>query len=271
MAECSKSKVTVIQLFFLSFSYVFSGLFLIREHSFLSLLLPLGSAFLFSFFGFLFLQCAPRRFTEKERFLYFLSCGKPHWTSKVLMGFLIFLSAAEMLLTWLLFAFSVHSFSSFVSFSSVAVLILLLSLFIGAHGLTALGRFSELFVFLIAPLLFRIVFRKFETVDFSAFSRDLYALLTVTPAPLFYLFSMTVSESTTMPKPIRKLFVIPILSFFGAVLAVVCAFLFLLFGAGDKSIFFLLFGWMASIIRLSLLISVCTADRSPISLHRMDR
>ena len=259
MAECSKSKVTVVQLFFLSFSYVFSGLFLIREKSFLSLLIPLGTVILFSCLGFFFLQCAPRVFAEKERFLLFLSCGKPHWVSKALLSFLILLSAVEILLTWMAFAFSVTSFSSFLSFPFSAALILLLILFVSTHGLTAIGRFSELFLFLIVPLLFRIVFRGFEAVDFGAFSSDLYVLGTVTPAPLLYLFSMTVSESTAMPKPIRRLWIIPLLSFCGAFAAVFCAFLFLLFGTEEQNVFFLLFGWMASVIRLSLLVSVCTS------------
>jgi len=263
MAECSKSKVTVVQLFFLSFSYVFSGLFLIRERSFLSFLLPLAAVLVFSLFGYFFLQCAPRTFTEKERFLCFLSCGKPHFVSRLLMTFLIFLSAAEMILTWILFAYSVHSFSSFLSFSLTAALVLLLALFIGSHGLTALGRFSELSVFLIAPLFFRTVFCDFEAVDFGAFSSDLYALLVVTPAPLFYLFSMTVPASTSMPKPIKNLSVVLICAFSGAALAVLCAFLFLLFGTGERSVFYLLFGWMASVIRLSFLLCVCTADSFP--------
>ena len=263
MAENSKSKITVVQLFFLSFSYVFSGLFLIRERSFLSLFVPLATVLLFSVFGFFFLKCAPRVFTERGRFLRFLSCGNPHWVAKLLMTFLIFLSSLEMLLTWMAFSDSVHSFSAFLSFPFTAAIVLLLALFIGAHGLTVLGRFSELFVFLIAPLLFRLVFRDFATVDFGAFSSDLYALLTVTPAPIFYLFSMTVCESTAMPKPIRRLFLFPLLSVCGALAAILCIFLFLLFGAGESSIFFLLFGWMASVIRLSLLISVCTADRFP--------
>lgn len=260
MARCCKSKVTMVQLFFLSFSYVFSGLFLIRERSFLSLLVPLGSVFLFSVFGFLFLQCAPRVFDEKGRFLQFLSCGNPHLISKFLMAFLIILSAAEMILTWMTFSRSVAEFSDFLSAPFVAISVLLLGIFIGMHGLTSLGRFSELFVFLIAVLLFRIVFFRFETVDFGAFSQNLYAFWIVTPAPLFYLFSMTVSESTAMPKPVKKLFVVPILSFCGATVAVLCAFLCLLFDMNETNIFFLLFGWMASIIRLSLLISVCIGD-----------
>ena len=259
MAECSKSKVTVVQLFFLSFSYVFSGLFLIREKSFLSILIPLGTVFLFACPGYFFLQCAPRVFAEKERFLLFLSCGKPHWVSKALMSFLILLSAVEILLTWMAFAFSVTSGSSFLAFPFSVLLILLLVLFVSAHGLTAIGRFSELFVFLIVPLLFRTVLRGFESVDFGAFSPDLYAFGTVTPAPILYLFSMTVSASTSMPKPIRRLFIIPLLSFCGALMAVFCAFLFLLFGTEEQNVFFLLFGWTASLIRLSLLVSVCTS------------
>ena len=263
MAECSKSKITVIQLFFLSFSYVFSGLFLIRERSFLSFLLPLASVLIFSLFGHCFLRCAPRTFTEKERFLRFLSCGRAHFFSRLLMTFLIFLSAAEMILSWILLSYSVYAVSAFVSFSLAAVSVLVLALFIGSHGLTVLGRFSELSVFMIVPLLFYTVFRDFETVEFGAFSRDLYALLAVTPAPVFYLFSMTVSSSTAMPKPIRNLSVISIFALCGAGLAVLCAFLFLLFGAGENNVFYLLFGWTASVIRLSLLICVCTADSLP--------
>lgn len=263
MAKCSKSKVTVVQLFFLSFSYVFSGLFLIRERSFLSLLLPLSAVLVFSLFGYFFLQCAPRVFAEKERFLRFLSCGRPHFISRALMALLIFLSALEMLLTWMMFAYSVYSFSAFLSFSLAAALVLFLALLTGSHGLAVLGRFSELSVFWIAPLFFRTIFRGFSEVDFSAFSSDLCALLTITPAPLLYLFSMTVSESTAMPKPIKNLAVIPLCSFLGAVLAALCAFLFLLFGAGERSVFYILFGWTASVIRLSLLICVCTADCFP--------
>lgn len=260
MAGCCKSKVTMVQVFFLSFSYVFSGLFLIRERSFLSLLIPLGFVFLFGVFGFLFLQCAPRAFDEKGRFLNFLSCGNPHWISKFFLAFLLILNAAEMILTWMTFARSAAEFSDFLSFPFAAAVVLLLGIFIGMHGLTALGRFSELSVFLIAGLLPRIVFFRFETVDFSSFSQNFYAFCIVTPAPLFYLFSMTVSESTAMPKPVKNLAVIPILSFFGAAFAVLCAFLCLLFDMNESNIFFLLFGWTASIIRLSLLISVCAGD-----------
>ncbi|MBR7161816.1 MAG: hypothetical protein IKD07_05320 [Clostridia bacterium] len=261
MAECSKSKVTMVQLFFLSFSYVFSGLFLIRERSFLSLLIPLGAVTVFSLFGFLFLQCAPRVFEERERFLCFLSCGRPHIFSKATMAFLILMSAAEMLLTWLLLTRSAAGFSDFLSFPFLAACILLLAVWIAGHGLTALGRFSELSVFWMAALLFRTVFFQFEVIDYGAFSQNLYAFLTVTPAPIFYLFSMTVSKSTAMPKPVKNLFVIPLISFSGAFAAVLCAFLFLLFGLKEDGIFCLLFGWTVSLIRLSLLICVCSGDR----------
>ena len=206
MAECSKSKITVVQLFFLSFSYVFSGLFLIRERSFLSFLLPPAAMLVFSLFGHCFLCYAPRTFTEKDRFLHFLSCGRAHFFSRLLMAFLVFLSATEMLLSWMLFSYSVHTVSAFLPFSLTAVSVLLLALFIAFHGLTVVGRFSELSVFMIVPLLFYTVFRNFETVEFGAFSRNLYALLAVTPAPVFYLFSMAVSSSASMPKPNLKNF-----------------------------------------------------------------
>ena len=62
--------ITVFQLFFLTFSYVFSGLFLIGERSFLSLLIPVGTALLFSAVGFFLLQNLPRLRAEKERFCF---------------------------------------------------------------------------------------------------------------------------------------------------------------------------------------------------------
>ena len=260
MTERSKSRITTVQLFFLSFAYVFSGLFLIRERSFLSLLLPLGMVLLFSCFGYLFLKRAQGDLTEKDRFLAFLSCGRPHLVSKALAVFLIFLCAAEMLLSCLLFTYSVTLFSEFLSFTFVAAAVLLFAIWIGAHGLTVLGRFSELFVFLIGVLLFRTVFLDFQTVEYGAFSKDLYALLIVTPAPLFYLFSMTALQSTAMPKPLKRLGYIPLLALAGAATAVLCAFLFMLFGMGESSVFFLLFGWTASIIRLSLLLCVCVGE-----------
>lgn len=260
MTERSKSRITTVQLFFLSFAYVFSGLFLIRERSFLSLLLPLGMVLLFSCFGYLFLKRAQGNLTEKDRFLAFLSCGRPHLVSKALAVFLIFLCAAEMLLSCLLFTYSVTVFSEFLSFTFVAAAVLLFAIWIGAHGLTVLGRFSELFVFLIGVLLFRTVFFDFQTVEYGAFSKDLYALLTVTPAPLFYLFSMTALQSTAMPKPLKRLGYIPLLALAGAATAVLCAFLFMLFGMGENSVFLLLFGWTASIIRLSLLLCVCAGE-----------
>ncbi len=48
----AKSRITLFQLFFLSFAYVFSGLFLIREGSFLSLLIPLVPALVYCAIGF---------------------------------------------------------------------------------------------------------------------------------------------------------------------------------------------------------------------------
>ena len=67
----AKSRITLFQLFFLSFAYVFSGLFLIREGSFLSLLIPLVSALVYGVIGYGFLRAAPEP-SREERWLCFL-------------------------------------------------------------------------------------------------------------------------------------------------------------------------------------------------------
>lgn len=253
----TRSRITLFQLFFLSFAYVFSGLFLIRERSFLSLLIPLVPMLVYTALGHCFLQASPSA-VGKDRWIVFLSCGKPHLFGRLFAELLAFLAAAELVLGWSAFASSVQAFSGFLPFALAAALILLLAIFFGAHGLTALGRFSELSVFLILPLLLWLVFWDFAPIDLRAVSENLYAWLTVLPSPILYLFSMTALTSTAVPKHARKI-AVPLVSFGGALTAVLCAFLFLLYGAGENDIFYLLFGWTAAITRLSLLICVCTA------------
>ena len=255
----TKSKITLFQLFFLSFAYVFSGLFLIRETSFLSLMIPLVSALIYGAIGYGFLQASPVRSGE-EGWLCFLSCGKPRLTGKMFSELFSFFAAAELILSWLSMAFSVSGFSGFLSFSLSAALILFLAIFFAAHGVTAIGRFAELTVFLIIPLLLWLVFWDFVPVNFRAFSEDLYAWLIVLPSPILYLFSVTVRTSTAVPRPARKI-AVPLVSLGGAATGVLCAFLFLLYGAGENNIFLLLFGWTAAITRLALLICACTAKR----------
>ena len=255
----AKTKITLFQLFFLSFAYVFSGLFLIRETSFLSLLIPLVSALIYGVIGYGFLRAAPAQ-SGGERWFSFLSCGKSSLTGKLFAELFSFFAAVELILSWLAFSASVSGFSNFLPFSFSAALILLLAIFFSAHGLTAVGRFAELIVFLIVPLVGWLVFWDFVPVDFRAFSENLYSWLIVLPSPILYLFSMTVLTSTAVPKPMRKI-AVPFVSLGGAAMGVLCAFLFLLYGAGENNIFLLLFGWMTAIVRLALLICTCTAKR----------
>lgn len=256
--ERKPNKITLFQLFFLSFSYVFSGFFLIRERSFLSLFLPLAAMAVFLLIGYVFLQCAPPVFCEKGRFLSFLSCGKPHFFVRFFAFLLIASAMAEMLVSLCAFSVSVARFSSFLSVGLIAAILFLMAIFFGFHGLTVIGRFSELFLFLITLLLLRIVLWDLKPISLFSFSENMYASFLVMPAPIFYLLSMTVGGSTAMPKPIVSRFVFPLVSFFGASTAVLCAVLFLLYGTGEGNLFFLFFGWMASIVRLGLLVSLAS-------------
>ncbi len=255
MMPQGRSKITLFQLFFLSFSYVFSGLFLIGARSLLPMLVPLGAVLLFSALGFVFLDRAPRTFAEKERFLSFLSFGKPHFFAKFFAVLLSLTAAAEALLSVVAFSFSVRKFSAFLPFWFIFALLFLLVLFIAWHGLTAVGRFSELTVFLVLPLLFWLVFWDFQPLDIGSFSDSFYTYFLVTPAPVLYLLSMTVCESTVMPKPIHTR-IFPLVCFFGGCAAVLCMILFRIYGASADNIFFLFFGWMASLIRVGVLLSV---------------
>jgi hypothetical protein len=257
-----RSGITLFQLFFLSFSYVFSGLFLIRETAFLSLLVPLAFALPYCVAGYFFLRLASGAPYEKERWLAFLSGGRAHTVGRLFAAFLLLIASVELIFTWLSYTVSVSAFSEFLSFSFVAVLILLLALFVGGHGLAVIGRFAELFTFLIVPPVLWLIFWDFAPLDFGAFSENLYAFLIVSPAPILYLFSETVLQSTAVPNGSNNPIKIPAVCFSGAIAAVLCAFLFLLYGADKNNIFLLLFGWMAALVRLSLLICVCTAGRS---------
>lgn len=260
----TKSRITLFQIFFLSFAYVFSGVFLIRERAFLSLLIPLALALAYCALGYSFLLCAPQGVPEHGRWLSFLSCGKPYILSRVLAAALTLLCAAELIVSWIAFSVSVRSFSNFISFSLAAAVILFLAVFFGAHGLTALGRFAELFPFLIVPLFLRLLLLDLNAVDFGAFSENYYAFFTVTPGPFLYLFAMTALRSTAMPNGVKNPIAVPVSAWLGCLAAVFCAFLFLLYGAGDGNIFRLLFGWMASLVRLALLICLCTAHREEV-------
>jgi len=252
--------ITLFQIFFLSFSYVFSGLFLIRETAFLSLLVPLAFVLLYGILGYLFLRLSP--VCREARWLSFLSGGSPHLLGRAFAVFLSLLGAAELVFSWLAFAASVCSFSEFISFSLAAATVLFLAIFVGAHGVTVIGRFTELFSFLILPLVFWLVFFDFTPVDLSAFSENMYTAFVVSPAPILYLFSMTALQSTATPNTPDKPILIPVFCFLGAMVAVLCAFLLILYGADKNNIFLLLFGWMTALARLSLLICVCTADRA---------
>lgn len=256
-----RSGITLFQLFFLSFSYVFSGLFLICETAFLSLLIPLIFVLLYCVFGYFFLRLAPTAFYERERWLAFLSGGRTHTMGKLFATFLTLIASIELIFTWLAYAVSVSSFAGFLPFSFAAALILLLAIFVGGHGVTVIGRFAELFTFQIVPLVLWFILFDLSFVDFGAFSENLYAFMIVSPAPILYLFSETVLQSTAMPNGSKNPIKIPAVCFLGAVTAVLCAFLFLLYGADKNNIFLLFFGWTASLVRLAVLICVCTADR----------
>jgi hypothetical protein len=253
-----RSRITLFQLFFLSFAYVFSGLFLLSETAVLSLLIPLISSFACCVIGFLYLRCLPTEFSEKERWISFLSCGRPYAAARVFACIFSAFGAVELILSWTAFVLRIFEFSDFLPISLVAAVSLFLAVFVGAHGLSVVGRLSELLAFLIVPLILWAVLWDFAPLDLRSFGEEPCAWIAVLPSPSFYLLSMTVLRSTAMPNAARKPIRIPLISFCGAVAAVVCAFLFLFYGAGEENIFRLFFGWMATLIRLSLLVCVCT-------------
>ena len=254
----SRSRITLFQLFFLTFAYVFSGVFLISETAVPSLLIPLISAFVYCMVGYLYLKCMPTVFSEDGRWLSFLSCGKPYAAASVFAWIFSVFGAAELILSWVAFALRIHDFADFLPISLVAAAGLLLAIFVSAHGLTVVGRLAELLAFLIVPLILWAVLWEFAALDLRTFGEEPCAWITVLPSPIFYLLSMTALQSTAMPNAASKPIRIPMISFCGAVAAVICAFLFLLYGAGEKNVFRLFFGWTATLIRLALLVCVCT-------------
>ena len=255
MIRMHTSKITLFQLFFLSFSYVFSGFFLIGERSFLSLWIPVGMVLLFSAWGYFLLKNTPRTYEGERKFVSFLSCAMPKSLAAIWGVILVLSAIAEALLSWIAFCFSVRAFASFIPFWFVFVTVGVLIFFVASHGLTAVGRLAELMAFLIVPLVFYLLLWRVSPMDITAFSSDLHILFTVTPAPILYLFSVTVSKSTAMPDE-KSLRSFPLASFLGAVVAVLCAVLFVVYGASGDHIFFLFFGWMTSVIRMGILLNI---------------
>ena len=93
-----------------------------------------------------------------------------------------------------------------------------------------------------------------------AFSSDLRVLFAVMPSPVFYLLAMTAEKSVSMPMPPKRSALSFSLIFFsGAVLAVLLTIFFLLFGAERDNLFLLFLGWMTSLVRLSVLFSLCAS------------
>lgn len=245
--------ITVFQLFFLTFSYVFSGLFLIGERSFLSLLIPVGTVLLFSAVGFFLSENLPKMGAEKERFCFSRVFDIPKAVAVPLNVALILFVTAEAIVSLIGFCLSVRSFSPWIPFWLTVAVSGAVVLFVAYHGLTAIGRLSELMAFLILPLIFYLVFRNVSPVDITAFSPDLHVFFTVTPIPFLYLFPVTALRSTAMPDPGSSR-ILPWVSVLGAVLAVICMILFLLYGASGNHIFLLFFGWMTSVIRIAMLL-----------------
>lgn len=256
MTRQKSAKITLFQLFFLSFSYVFSGLFLSGARSLLSFLIPLGAMVLCSSVGFFLLGYAPRTFAEKGRFLSFLSMGRVSPFAKLLGVLFSFSAVAEALVSVIALTFSAHAFSRFIPFWLVFALTLALSLFAAWHGLTAVGRFSELMLLPIVPFFLYLLLWNVEPMAIGRLFEHVYVFFLVMPAPVFYLLSMTVSESTAMPKAVKDLRLFPLTMCAGALLAVLCMSLFMLYGADDGNVIFLFFGWVTGMIRAGMLFCV---------------
>jgi hypothetical protein len=189
-----KTHLTPLQLFLLTFLYVFSGITLCGADSLLSLLLPIVLTSLWAVIGY--------RGAEKRRtgMTDFLSAYLPERETSIPLAFFLFTSAAETVVTLLEAGAALWGKTDFIPFSLVLFALLGIASLAAWKGTTVLGRFAEMTLFLLVPFAVLCLFGDFRPIAAVGTASDLRLAFSVMPAPVIFLLSVTAvsgDEGTT--------------------------------------------------------------------------
>lgn len=255
----SNRKITPFQLFFLTFSYVLSGFFLLRTNG----LFPLLMQFLRISLSMLFLRSG----FSKSRdgycdFVFSFTSGR---IGSFLAIILLIPAAWEMIRTAILFVESAGRMTTFFPQAAPVIFLAVLLGFACHVGVTGLGRFSELLPIVIVGLLLRFLLRAFSPapllVNFDA--NDIMGVTSV--APILFLASKTVVPSdngisdamqNVISAPICRERYISRILFGGIASATIFSFVLSLCGGTAKDIFLHMVVWLFFFMRLAVLFTL---------------
>ena len=254
-----KTHLTPFQLFFLTLLYVFSGLVLTDAVSPLSLLLPIVMSVLWAVVGY---RGALQKRTDMADFL---SAYLPKRETVIPLSVFLFTASAEAVIGILDVAAVFWGRSDFIPFPIVLAIFFGISMLIVRKGTTVLGRFSELSLFLLIPIVILHLFGGFKPINAMESSSMLRLVFSVMPTSIFFLLSMTaVSGDEGISKGFRATgktpknrasFLIGIVVLASAVAAVLRAFL-LTFPLAEEDLLVYFLEYTAHAVRLSLLFSI---------------
>ena len=255
-----KTHLTSFQLFFLTFLYVYSGLALADADSLLALFVPMTACVLWATVG--YRGAANKRGDLTD----FLSVYLPRKETVIPIAFFLFVSAAEAVLVLFDVSVFLGAESEFISFPLLLMVLLGIAVLACCKGVTVLGRFSETVLFLLVPIFMIHLFGKFTPIAMTGDASGVRLVFSVMPAPIFFLLSMTTVSgdagtsaalrvTENAPKSRARYLVATVIlgALFAGLLRV--GLLMLPFGEHELMLYFL--EYMAHVVRLSLLLSVC--------------
>ena len=249
-------KITPYQLTMLTFCYMLSGFFLGGVRNFSMVAISFLALCLYAFVGY------RGTHAEKRSFARFLSMMVSQRWEKPLYLAMLALMGMQFISSLVGISEHIHILSEFLPLWSIGLSLVFMAFFASRRGIFTVGRLSELFLFLLIPLLVTRPFLRFAPAFQDMPITWEGALDFVSVAPILYLLSKTVTAGD--PSASHSLAAsrgdlknraryVTLFLLAGGLLAVsVYGFLFLFeVRAGD--VLLRLFLWCASFIRLAVL------------------
>ncbi len=254
-----KTHLSPFQLFFLTFLYVFSGITLSGADSIIALLLPFGITVLWAFVGY------GGAFQKRETFRDFLSAYLPKKETGIPLAFFLIVTGAELVYVLLDVGMFFRMSSDFIPLSLILAILLGIAFSVCRGGMTLLGRFSELILILLVPLVSLHLFGDFKMPSLFGTASVTRLLFSVMPAPLFFLLSMTAvsgDEGTsdafriTTKEPKNRASSLALTMIGGAGFAVFARLFFVMFSLGEMELLLYFLEYGAHAAKLAILVSL---------------
>ncbi len=177
--------ISPFQLFFISFFYVFSGITLAGADAVLTLLIPFAVFSLWTLIG--CMGCMKKRNGLSEFFSVYL----PKKGVPFALVFFIICASAELVYLLMDAGSFFRMGADFISFPLILGVLLGIALISCKGGMTGIGRFAEMLLFLLVPLIVLHLFGRFKAPELFGEASVIRLLFSVMPAPIFFCLSHT--------------------------------------------------------------------------------